>query len=257
MKKRLAVFAALVLASVSMTACNISLKTSVDDGVSSAASAAESSKAEESKAEESKAEESQAEESKDEESKAEESQAEESKDEESKSEESEAEESKVEVVENENPLLNWKVKIDDVEYTIPCDYKVFKENGWMMSDEDTDLEFDTYEIGCYLEKNEEKLSINYWNPYTEVKNFSECKIGQVMIYANDGIKFELPKGLVFSESTTAADVINLYGEPSYKDEEETYTVLVYEADIYSSVEFMIYSDPEMVGYSSVTIQNLV
>ena len=162
----------------------------------------------------------------------------------------------------QNPLFTWKVKIDGVEYTLPFDYSEAAANGFSFdSKKDMELGKRTYAIfSPQLHKGDDiHISVQFWNPSDEKANsLADCKIGQVSVNANNPVEFILPGGLVFDESVTVQDILDKYGEPDTMNEKDDYTSIYYRQDVYSTVNFMIYTkDESKFKYNEVTLQNLV
>ena len=124
---------------------------------------------------------------------------------------------------------------------------------------DEDLNSRTYTIGAPNPKKDGKsLSVQYWNPTDSAKKYSECKIGQISIDVQSEHEIILPGDFKFDETVTVQSILDKYGEPERLSEQEKYTTVTYKEDIYSTVEFFIYTQEEkMMKYNSVTLKNLV
>ena len=127
----------------------------------------------------------------------------------------------------------------------------------MIRDDDDALNANTYTIGTYIKKDDESVSVQFWNPTDEKKKYSECLIGQVEFDASNAAEVVLPGGLVFDESITPEKIIEFYGEPDSMNEGDGYIHIQYKKDIYSSVSFFLHPDEKLKPYSTVTIQNLI
>lgn len=162
--------------------------------------------------------------------------------------------------ETKNPLFTWKIKLDGVEYTLPFDVSELIANGYEIDPaKDEDLNSRTYTIGAPNPKKDGKsLSVQYWNPTDSAKKYSECKIGQISIDVQSEHEIILPGDFKFDETVTVQSILDKYGEPERLSEQEKYTTVTYKEDIYSTVEFFIYTQEEkMMKYNSVTLKNLV
>lgn len=162
--------------------------------------------------------------------------------------------------ETQNILFTWKIKLDGVDYTLPFDVSELIANGYVIDPaKDEDLNSRTYTIGAPNPKKDDKsLSVQYWNPTDSAKKYSECKIGQISVDVQSEHELILPGDFKFDSSTTVQSVLDKYGEPERLNEQEEYTTITYKEDIYSTVEFFIYTkDEKMMKYNSVKLQNLV
>ena len=162
--------------------------------------------------------------------------------------------------ETQNILFTWKIKLDGVDYTLPFDVSELIANGYVIDPaKDEDLNSRTYTIGAPNPKQDDKsLSVQYWNPTDSAKKYSECKIGQISVDVQSEHELILPGDFKFDSSTTVQSVLDKYGEPERLNEQEEYTTITYKEDIYSTVEFFIYTkDEKMMKYNSVKLQNLV
>lgn len=154
-------------------------------------------------------------------------------------------------------ILSFEIELDGTKYSIPCAYTDFAKTGYLLT-EDDDLNANTYTIGGYLKKAEsETISVQFWNPTSETKKYSESQIGQVDLDLDDGLDIVLPGGFKFDDSVTPEKVIEFYGEPDSRNDGDGYVSITYEEDIYSTVNFFIYTTDDMKKYSSIKIQNLI
>ena len=160
----------------------------------------------------------------------------------------------------QDALFTWKIKLDGVDYTLPFDVSELIANGYEIDpDKDENLNSRTYTIGAPNPKKDGKsLSVQHWNPTSEAKKYSECKIGQISVEVQSEHEIILPGNFKFDSSTTVQSILDMYGEPERLNEQEKYTTITYKQDIYSTVEFFIYTqDEKMMKYNSVTLKNLV
>lgn len=157
------------------------------------------------------------------------------------------------------PLV-WKIKLDGNEYTFPFDYSELAANGYELDpSKDDDLNARTYTIMAPEPKKDGKsLDVEYWNPTDTAKKYSECKIGELKIDVKSEHELILPGDFKFDANTTVQSILDKYGEPDRLSEQDEYTTITYKEDIYSTVEFFIYTKEEkMMKYNSVTLENLV
>lgn len=124
---------------------------------------------------------------------------------------------------------NWDsfmVQINGAVYTIPCPLTDFLENGWMLSDENTDAQLEAagasyskiprLDITLTRESGQE-LSLIVFNDSEETIPIEDGTVGCLYAFNGNydfsGDEFQLPGGLKIGWSTRE-DVINQYGEPS-------------------------------------------
>lgn len=155
-------------------------------------------------------------------------------------------------------LFSFTIKFDGNEYTIPCDYSEFADNGWKLRDgEDETLKSKTYTLTAYLKKGDTSTLVQLWNPTDSAKKFSECKVGMIKLAVENGESYELPGGFVFDSSVTVDDIKKMYGEPDSSNKGDDYETLRYKEAVYQDVEFVIYSDEKMTKNNYVEFQNFI
>lgn len=155
-------------------------------------------------------------------------------------------------------LFSWNIKFDGKNYTIPCDYKEFKKNGWKLEEGENDtLKANQYTLTAYLKKDDKSVLVQLWNPTTSPVKFSEAKVGSIEVNLKDELDIELPGGFVFDNSVTVDDVKAKYGEPDEKSKGNNYKSIKYKQAIYSRVEFFIYDNSNMSKNNYVEIKNFI
>ena len=152
-------------------------------------------------------------------------------------------------------LLDFSFKFDGVPYKLPCDYKEFADNGWIIdADPASEINANTHGFSR-LKKGDLRVSANVFNPTGNVQKVEDCKISEITVYARDNVDFELPKGITVA--STADEIRNAYGKPSKSSTDSDYESLTYrtEEDSYNSqVEFYIYNDPSK---NYISVQNMI
>ena len=115
----------------------------------------------------------------------------------------------------QDALFTWKIKLDGVDYTLPFDVSELIANGYEIDpDKDENLNSRTYTIGAPNPKKDGKsLSVQYWNPTSEAKKYSECKIGQISVEVQSEHEIILPGNFIFDKRTTVEEIIDQYGQP--------------------------------------------
>ena len=213
-----------------------------------------SSEVQESKEEKSDDEKSVDEESADEKSDGESSDSESSDGESSDEENSDEESSDEEDIENE-PLLSFKLKIDDVLYQLPFDSIELRDNGYYLTREG-EVEPQTYSRSVEWKNDAGNTIITQlWNPSDKKKEYDDCEIGSVEIKLGEKLDVVMPGGFVFDLDVTPDAIKEQYGEPESEHVYNDYVTLRYKVDLSKSVEFFIYTTEEYAKFSSVTVKN--
>ena len=152
-------------------------------------------------------------------------------------------------------LYEYSFMLDGVVYKLPCDYKVFADNGWeIQADLSEEINANTYGISR-VKNGDKKLSVLIFNPTSDAQKISDCKISSVTVYYNDDVSFELPKGITVKSSLE--DIKNAYGTPSQNQKESDYQTLTYkknENEFHSHVKFVLYNDP---SNSYIEVENMI
>lgn len=168
--------------------------------------------------------------------------------------------------------------LDGAQYTLPCDFSEFENNGWTIVDNLTsDSEYDETEIiECdkisdvfQIEKNGSsyssgEITIRFVNDGTERKAIKDCKVGNISFnpYLNsdesDFPEIVLAGNFVVNKSVTADDIIAKYGEPTsnessyFKDSDGSvfpvnqirYAETIEDSGYLKTVEFIIGQDDD-------------
>ena len=152
-------------------------------------------------------------------------------------------------------LMDFSFTFDGVPYKLPCDYKEFADNGWIL-DTDTSEEVNANTYGfSRLKKGDTKVSVSIYNPTSNVQKVEDCKISEITVYARDNVSFELPKGITVASS--AEEIRNAYGKPSKSTTDSDYESLQYMPDedsYHSQVNFYIYNEPDN---SYISVKNMI
>ena len=152
-------------------------------------------------------------------------------------------------------LMDFSFKFDGVPYKLPCDYKEFADNGWILdTDTSEEVNANTYGI-TRLKKGEDRVSVYVYNPTSNVQKVEDCKIAEITVYGRDNVSFELPKGITVASS--AEEIREAYGKPSKSTTESDYESLQYKPsdDSYDSqVNFYVYDDKER---SYISVKNMI
>ncbi len=225
-------------------------ESSVDEKSDSESSTDEKSDSESSTDEKSDSE-SPADEKSDSESSADEKSDSESSNEENSDEESSDEES----IENE-PLLSFKLKIDDVVYQLPFDSFKLRDSGYYLT-KDGEVEPQTYSRSLEWKNDSGNTIITQlWNPSPKEKaEYYDCLVGSIEIKLGEKLDVVLPGGFVFDLDVTPDAIKEQYGEPESEHVYSDYVTLRYKVDLSKSVEFFIYTNEEYAKFSSVTVKN--
>ena len=133
---------------------------------------------------------------------------------------------------------NWDsfaIQINDDVYTIPCKLSDFLENGWSLSEGDPDNrlagadqpygEFPNRDLSLTNDK-EQSISVTVYNTSESSVAIEDGTVGRLSV-SNGSLDFygadiQLPGGLMLGWAT-AEDVINQYGDPSYRYESSSLT----------------------------------
>ena len=153
-------------------------------------------------------------------------------------------------------LMTFQVEINGKSLTVPFEYSELTSLGYSL-EEDDDLKANTYTIGTYVKNADgESLHLQFWNPSTETKKYSQCQISEIEITLDKKLDVTLPGGIKFDENLTPEQVLELYGEADMDLDEDDYRSLSYEDGGYKQVKFMFYKEDKMKGYNELTINHI-
>lgn len=169
-------------------------------------------------------------------------------------------EQKTDVVQLSDNLFDYTFKLDGVVYKLPCDYSLFKDNGWVISSrgvtENDEIAANSYQYFDMI-KNGSEITLYVINLSGNVKAIKNCKIGGIEVTHNDLADvdiFTIAKGINLNSSaddiTTAfgaANTINTYDDNVYS---------TYSQDTYHDVKFTTYTNGT-TKWNSITIRNYV
>ena len=161
---------------------------------------------------------------------------------------------------------NWDsfaIQINDDVYTIPCKLSDFLENGWSLSEGDPDNrlagadqpygEFPNRDLSLTNDK-EQSISVTVYNTSESSVAIEDGTVGRLSV-SNGSLDFygadiQLPGGLMLGWAT-AEDVINQYGDPSYRYESSSLTYELEGAESTKNMDLDFYN-----GFlRNVVIQN--
>ena len=156
-------------------------------------------------------------------------------------------------------LEDYTFSFDGVVYQLPCDYSLFKQNGWTIYDgsdksESTELVGTSYDW-FYLTNGDTKVDIYLYNPSGNVQEAKDCKVGKIEVSKHDEIDFSVAKGITFDSSVD--EIKDAFGTPSDTYSGDSYQSLTYESDsdnYYEEVKFYVYDD---TSYNYITLENMV
>lgn len=167
---------------------------------------------------------------------------------------SDEESSDEEDIDNE-PLLSFKLKIDDVIYQLPFDSIELRDSGYYLT-KDGEVEPQTYSRSVEWKNDSGNTIITQlWNPSDKKKEYDDCEIGSVEIKLGEKLDVVMPGGFVFDLDVTPDAIKEQYGEPESEHVYNDYVTLRYKVDLSKSVEFFIYTTEEYAKFSSVTVKN--
>lgn len=124
-------------------------------------------------------------------------------------------------------------------YEIPVSFEAFAELGWEYgSDAEKVLEAQTYSTEEVFIRDGNQVSVDLVNPDTIDCTVGESQIGGITIDTAStegaGIYVTLPGNVILQESVLS-EVLNLYGEPMDRYEQENTLELTYEFGLYQSM----------------------
>ena len=123
-----------------------------------------------------------------------------------------------------NPIDSNKIDLNGVEFNLPCPVTDLLDNGFSfrgntVNNKTYDAKATASFIGCDLKYNEMNTCyylLSIYNGADSVKKIEECELQSITINCNEKsdsrlCDFVLPGGI--TENSTAADVLNVYGNP--------------------------------------------
>ena len=155
---------------------------------------------------------------------------------------------------------DYTFELNGVVYKLPCSYQKFADNGWTLDTnydektEDTELSGTSYDW-FYLTDGTTRLSIYLYNPSGNVQKAKDCKVGQIEVYAKDGVDFKVAKGL--TPAATKDDVIAAFGTPSDTYEGDGYVSLTYDFDSNNYYENMSFYIKDDGSYNQIALENMI
>jgi hypothetical protein len=154
-------------------------------------------------------------------------------------------------------LYSFQFSLNGVEYTLPCAYSVFAENGWSLDGIDGEtLEPDQYTFSDKMFNGDMLVMASLVNTDSEVLPMEKCNVGKISVdsyQAEKGVKLILPNNIAVGSAYD--DVIAAYGEPTDKSDLGPITGLTYKLDSYSSVVIEINTESKTVD--SIELENLI
>ena len=160
---------------------------------------------------------------------------------------------------SENPA-DYTFELNGVAYQLPCDFKVFADNGWSIDDtytdgnEDTELKATTYS-SFYITDGTARLMIHIFNPTGDVKAVKDCKVGQIEVEADETVSFSIAKGITLNSSREEVEAA--FGTPQDVYESDDSASLSYEYDesnVYEEMEFYFYKKDSK--YNHITLEKM-
>ncbi len=153
-------------------------------------------------------------------------------------------------------LMTYQVEINGNSLTLPFEYSQLKDLGYTLP-EDEDLKPNTYTIGSYVKNADgDSLHVQFWNGSNESKKYSECQVCQIEITLKQNFDVELPGGIKFDKNLTPEQVIEVYGEADYDNDQADYRALTYEDGGFEQVKFMFYKEDNMKDSTVLTINHI-
>lgn len=164
-----------------------------------------------------------------------------------------------EVVELSDNLFDYTFELDGVVYQLPCEYSLFKDNGWVISTrgftENTEISAYSYE---YLDmiKDGNEIQLYPINLSGNVKKLKDCKIGGIDVSRYDLADvniFTIAKNLNLNSSV--GDFTAAHGAANSTSTYDDWVSLEYFQDYNREVSCNIHTDG--TTRNSITIKNFV
>ena len=164
------------------------------------------------------------------------------------------------LAEESSEALSTSFTLDGKEYTLPFDYALMEEDGWITSDDvDTTLGGMTI-IPVIMEKEGKEgfcyISLSIYNGSGNSEKVRDCKVSGIRISkANlDNYAFALSNGLKPGDDMTA--VTDAMGAPDESTEYDDYTVVHYgDKDQGGEITFTLYNSEEDAENNDIEIEN--
>ena len=152
--------------------------------------------------------------------------------------------STIDKVDISDELESCQVYIDGHVFTDPFSFTEFKENGWRISDGflEQSVEPKNIRSSIWFDKGDNKIETTVYNPSEQKQPAKVCLITKVKLELIHDIKYYiLPGNFIFDRFTTMQDLIDQYGQPDERDEQEDYIRITYlpKNGGQNSVEFVI------------------
>ena len=144
-------------------------------------------------------------------------------------------------------LYRFRFALNEEEYTLPCQYRTFEKNGWVLRNPAEKIAGCSNMTGVYMKKYHRCLE-------TEIINYSGdsimCSKGQIHSILASVCDFEsinIHGALVFDRTTTPDTLRKMLGDPDEHDEDKDKLALTYIKSEYENVGFVFYKTRLSVG----------
>lgn len=144
-------------------------------------------------------------------------------------------------VELPDELYDFEYAVWGVSYQLPMTYESFTANGWSYDgDEQEMVSAQSYLEGEVFTAEDCAVTVDIMNPEASELPVSQCYVAGFHVDAGEdsgkGVYVNLPGNIVFQKSV-AEEVIQVYGAPKDRYEQEQYLFLTYEFGLNRSVQF--------------------
>ncbi len=156
-------------------------------------------------------------------------------------------------------LWSYQVAINEDVYQFPMWYSDFEEKGWSFKEDSSEMLSSDDFLYCWWERDGISVMTIIVNMSSNAKPIAESAVVGIEIDYNDamkekGYKIVMPGGIVLGEALKG-DIIEAYGEPNNKQENDLYHCYGYTEDWYEKITFFWNTKTDVI--CSVKMENRI
>lgn len=159
-------------------------------------------------------------------------------------------------------LSDYTFSLNGVVYQLPCDYSTLFANGWSISPYSDKKETDKVpgEASVYftLVSNDQRMTVEAYNPGKAADMLKNCKIGGISVTASSNQSFTIANNI--TPSSSAEEIREAFGNPDDSKEYDDYTSIKYKTnpDNYREyTNFTIYKNTEKTKFNSINLRRII
>lgn len=137
-------------------------------------------------------------------------------------------------------LYNFTFTLNDEEYSLPCKYRVFENNGWALRRPTEMIDASSNMTGIYMKKSGRSLEVEIINYSKSPIMCCNGQINTVSASVSDFGKIELRRAVTFDGTSSPDFIRQELGEPNEYDADDEKITLTYKKADYRKVQFVFY-----------------